>query len=218
MVLNLTYTASPSLVNEFVADYTTDHITLTNISTGIGRQDFTGNGFFDNGYGGVLPSFSIGGGSAYGGGFAVSTGYFPWQNSNPTYSYRDDLTKTLRNHTLIFGASFIAAQKNEPSVGFNQGSFSFNSQGSTVTTGNAFADLLTAKVTSFTQTSAQPKYYNRYKIFEPYLQDNWRVSPKLTLNLGVRVSAFGTYHDISNQSGNFEAAKWSAADALTIDI
>ncbi len=40
MVANLTYAASPSLVNEFVADYTTDHITLLNISPGIGRQDF----------------------------------------------------------------------------------------------------------------------------------------------------------------------------------
>jgi hypothetical protein len=146
----------------------------------------------------------------------VSTGYFPWQNSNPSYSYRDDLTKTLKNHTLIFGASFIAAQKNEPSTGFNQGSFSFSTS-STVTTGNAFADLLTANVASFSQTSAQPKYYNRYKILEPYLQDNWHVSSRLTLNLGLRLSLFGTYHDISNQSGNFEPATWSAANAPTID-
>jgi len=217
MVVNLTYAATPTLVNEFVADYTTDHITLTNLSPDIGRQDFTGNGFFDNGYGGVLPSIGIGGGTAYGGGFAVSTGYFPWQNSNPTYSYRDDLTKTIKNHTLIFGASFIAAQKNEPSVGFNQGSFSFSTS-STVTTGNAFADLLTGKIASFTQTSAQPKYYNRYKILEPYVQDNWRVNPKLTLNLGLRLSLFGTYHDISNQSGNFEPATWSAANAPQIDV
>ncbi len=217
MVVNLTYSASPSLVNEFVADYTTDHITLTNISPGIGRQDFTGNGFFNNGYGNVLPSISIGGGSAYGGGFAVSTGYFPWQNSNPTYSYRDDLTKTLKNHTLIFGASFIAAQKNEPSVGLNQGSFNFSSSSSTVTTNNSFADLLTGRVASFSQTSAQPKYYNRYKILEPYVQDNWRATPRLTLNMGLRLSLFGTYHDISNQSGNFEPATWSAADAPIIN-
>jgi hypothetical protein len=216
MVVNLTYTASPSLVNEFVADYTTDHITLTNISPGIGRQDFTGNGFFNNGYGNVLPSISIGGGTAYSGGFAVSTGYFPWQNSNPTYSYRDDLTKTLKKHTLIFGASFIAAQKNEPSVGLNQGSFGFSTS-STVTTNNAFADLLTGKVASFSQTSAQPKYYNRYKILEPYVQDNWRATPRLTLNLGLRLSLFGTYHDISNQSGNFEPATWSLTNAPTID-
>jgi Carboxypeptidase regulatory-like domain/TonB-dependent Receptor Plug Domain len=217
MVANLTYTASPSLVNEFVADYTTDHITLTNISTGIGRDNFTGNGFFNNGYGDVLPSITLTGGTAYGGGFAVSTGYFPWQNSNPTYSYRDDLTKTLKNHTIIFGASMIAAQKNEPSTGNNQGTFTLSTS-STVSTQNSFADLLTGNIGQFSQTSAQPKYYNRYKIVEPYIQDNWRITPRLTLNLGLRLSLFGTYHDISNKSGNFEPATWSAANEPTIDV
>ena len=217
MVANLTYAASPSLVNEFVADYTTDHITLTNTTPDIARTNFTGNGFFDNGYGGVLPSIILTGGTAYEGGFSVNTGYFPWQNSNPTYSYRDTITKTLRNHTLIFGASSIFAQKNEPSVGNNQGTVTFNTS-STVTTGNAFADLLTARIAQFSQTSAQPKYYNRYKIVEPYFQDNWRATPKLTVNLGLRLSLFGTYKDISNQSGNFEPGSWSAANAPQIDI
>jgi hypothetical protein len=217
MVANLTYAASPTLVNEFVADYTTDHITLINTTPGIDRGNFTGNGFFDNGYGGVLPSFVVTGGSAYGGGFSVDTGYFPWQNSNPTYSYRDGLTKTLRNHTLIFGASAIFAQKNEPSTGDNQGTFTFSTS-STVTTGNAFADLLSARIGQFSQTSSQPKYYNRYKIVEPYLQDNWRATSKLTVNLGLRVSLFGTYHDISDQSGNFEPGVWNVANAPTIDV
>jgi hypothetical protein len=217
MVANLTYAATPSLVNEFVADYTTDHITLTNITPGIGRQNFAGTGFFNNGYGGVLPSITITGGTAYSGGFGVNTGYFPWKNSNPTYTYRDSLTQTLKNHTFIFGATFIAAQKNEPSVGNNQGTFTFNTNASAVTTGNAFADLLTARIAQFSQTSAQPKYYNRYKILEPYFQDNWRITPRLTLNLGLRLSLFGTYQDISNQSGNFEPATWSAAAAPLID-
>jgi hypothetical protein len=217
MVANLTYAASPSLVNEFVADYTTDHITLINTTPGIARTNFTGNGFFDNGYGGVLPSIVLTGGTAYEGGFSVDTGYFPWQNSNPTYSYRDTITKTLRNHTLIFGASSIFAQKNEPSVGDNQGTVTFNTS-STVTTGNAFADLLTARIAQFSQTSAQPKYYNRYKIVEPYFQDNWRATPKLTVNMGLRLSLFGTYKDISDQSGNFEPAVWSAANAPQIDV
>jgi len=218
MVANLTYAASPSLVNEFVADYTTDHITLKNISTGIGRQNFTPGGFFNNGYGGVLPSITLIGGTAYSGGFSVDSGYFPWQNSNPTYSYRDDLTKTLSKQTLIFGVSIIAAQKNEPSVGNNQGTLTFSTSATAVTTNNAFADLLTGNIAQFSQTSAQPKYYNRYKIVEPYFQDNWRVTSKLTLNLGLRLSLFGTYHDISNQSGNFETGTWSAAAAPTIDV
>src|SRR6202012_664056 len=92
------------------------------------------------------------------------------------------------------------------------------STSSTVTSGNPFADLLTANVAQFSQTSAQPKYYNRYKIVEPYIQDDWRVNPKLTLNIGFRLSLFGTYHDISNQSGNFEPAKWSTANAPVIDV
>jgi hypothetical protein len=221
MVVNLTYEATPSLVNEFVADYTTDHISLTNTSTNIGRQNFNVPGFFNNGFGGVLPWITVAGGSAYGGGFSANTGYFPWENSNPTYSYRDQITQTVGKQTLLYGVDLIAAQKNEPSVGNNagvpvQGSFTFSTS-STVTTGNAFADLLTGKVAQFSQTSAQPKYYNRYKIVEPYIQDNWRVSPKLTLNLGLRLSLFGTYHDISNQSGNFVPSVWSAAAAPTID-
>ena len=89
MVANLTYAASPSLVNEFVADYTTDHITLINTSPDIARTNFTGNGFFDNGYGGVLPNLTVTGGTAYGGGFSVNTGYFPGR------------TRTLRTATAI---------------------------------------------------------------------------------------------------------------------
>ena len=217
MVANLTYAASPSLVNEFVADYTTDHISLINTTPDIGRQNYTGNGFFNNGYGGVLPSITVTGGTSYGGGFNVDTGYFPWVNSNPTFSYRDTITKTLGRHTLIFGASTIFAQKNEPSQGNNQGSLTFNTS-SSVSTGNAFADLLTARIGQFTQSSAQPKYYNRYKIVEPYFQDNWRATSKLTLNLGLRFSLFGTYKDISDQSGNFEPGTWLAANAPAIDI
>ena len=34
----------------------------------------------------------------------------------------------------------------------------------------------------------QLKYYNRYKLFEPYFQDDWRITNRLTLNLGLRLS------------------------------
>ena len=219
MVANLTYAATPSLVNEFVADYTTDHITLINTTPGIDRSNFTGTGFFNNGYGGVLPSIDVKGNTAYGGEFAVNTGYFPWQNSNPSYTYRDDLTKTFRDHTFIFGATYIAVEKNEPSVGNRQGLYTFTAthSPSSVSTGNAFADLLTGRIANFTQSSAQPKYYFRYKIFEPYFQDNWRATSRLTLNMGLRVSLFGTYRDISKQSGNFEPGAYNAANAPVVN-
>lgn len=218
MVANLTYAASPSLVNEFVADYTTDHNMMRNITTDIGRAGFTGTGFFNNGFdGGTLPSLFITD-PTYGGEMSINTGFFPWQNTNPTYSYSDTLTKTLKNHILIFGASLIAAQKNEAQNPSNtQGSFFFvaNPQ---LRSHNGFADFLTAQIAEFSQYSSTPVYYNRYKIVEPFIQDNWHVTQKLTVNLGLRLSLYGTYGDISKQSGNFEPGAWSAANAPAIDI
>ncbi|HET9086418.1 MAG TPA: TonB-dependent receptor [Acidobacteriaceae bacterium] len=223
MVTGLTTAFSPSLLNDFVASYTTDHIYLTGVPSnvpGIGsdnRDGFTGNGFFNNGYGGVLPTYNVYGNAAYGGGFTVGTGYFPWENANPTYSYSDELTKTFNTQTILAGVDFIAAQKNEFSTGNNQGTYTFSTS-SAVTTGNAFADLLLGRVGQFSQTSAQPKYYNRWKVAEPYIQDDWRVTPRLTLNLGLRISLFGTYQDISNKSGNFEAGAWKPDSAPKIDV
>ena len=53
-------------------------------------------------------------------------------------------------------------------------------------------------VAQFTQASTNIKFYNRYKILEPYFQDDWRTTPKLTLNLGLRISMFGTYREKYN--------------------
>jgi len=196
MVANLTSTVSPTLLNEFVFSYTTDHISLTSIGNVARPSDFDMPGIFDNGFRGLLPNVSIINTAAYNGGFVAGTGYFPWHNSNPTFTYKDNLTKILGKHTLLFGASFIAAQKNEDSslYQYAQGYLTFNGTNSN-STGNGFADFLTGNISSFEQSNALPKYYERYKIVEPYIQDDWHVSKKLTLNLGLRLSLFGTYRD-----------------------
>jgi hypothetical protein len=173
--------------------------------------------------GGKLPGFNVAGGfgGAYGSsGFGQDPGFIPNgpYNANPTYTYRDNVTKIIGRHNLQFGAYFVVAQKNElsatePSVnGFLN--FDNNSPGSTL---NPFADLLQGDIASFQQASAQPKYYNRYKILEPYFQDDFHATKKLTLNLGIRFSLFGTYRERYHNAFNFDPAKWIAGNAPQVD-
>jgi hypothetical protein len=98
-----------------------------------------------------MPGISIAGNNAeYGGyGFAVDPGYMPWEHSNPTYSFADNLTKTLGKHNFQFGAQWVIFQRNQTNgpIGATTG----DTQGSSdlqqpkcqkYGTGNAFADFL----------------------------------------------------------------------------
>jgi len=207
-VARLNANISPTLLNEFVASYTADHIFLT--AVGPTAETTLPSGFamgslFSNGFGGKLPAIDLLGNDAYGGEVGQDTGYFPWNNANPVYTYRDNMTKIIGKHTLVFGAYFAAAQKNEQNSPDVQGILTFDS-GSSNSTGNSFADFLTGNIASYKQWNLEAKYYNRYRIFEPYFQDDWRVTKKLTLNLGLRLSLFGTYRERYRQAFNFQPA------------
>ena len=218
-VARLNATISPTLLNEFVASYTADHIFLTALPTAgtdISLQGFQMGSLYDNGFGGLLPSFGIANGTAYGGGFNVDTGYFPWKNANPTYTYRDNVTKIWGNHTLQFGVYFVAAQKNQQNTVYTQGILNFDNT-SPNTTGNAFADLLQGNISSYQQAQNFLYYYDRYKNTELFFQDDWRVNKKLTLNLGLRWSFFGRYQEKQNQEYGFDPNHWSAANAPSVD-
>ncbi|MGA8491715.1 MAG: carboxypeptidase regulatory-like domain-containing protein, partial [Terriglobales bacterium] len=241
MLAHLTNTISPSLLNEFVFSYTTDHITLQNIdANGVTWQRPSGltTGYlFNNGFGGKVPGIVIGGtNAAYGGfGFGVDPGYLPWHHSNPTYNFRDDLSKVVGKHTLQMGVQFVIAQRNEinQAVGANtgdqQGILTFSNVSSFNSKGNAFADFLLGQPTgtpgvleggikTFQQDSTQRNYFNRYQIAEPYFQDDWRMSPRLTLNLGLRVSLYGNWHEKYNNVYNWVPSVYSKSLAAQTTI
>jgi hypothetical protein len=216
----LTANVTPTVVNEFVASYTADHIFLTALNNPPPLPAGAMGTLFANNFGGKLPSINLTGNAAYDGGsngvLAQDTGYFPWNNANPTYTYRDNLTKTVGNHTLITGAYVAFAQKNEDNSPDLQGILTFDSTKS-ISTGNSFADLLEGNIANYKQYSAELKYYNRYKIVEPYFQDDWRVTKRLTLNLGLRVSLFGTYRERYQQAFSFNPSAFVAGASPTIN-
>ncbi|MGA8510583.1 MAG: carboxypeptidase regulatory-like domain-containing protein [Candidatus Sulfotelmatobacter sp.] len=218
MVAHLTANVSPTLLNEFVASYTTDHIS-TNLTGPWQRpSNFPAVGLYNNGYGGKVPGISIAGG-IYGGGFAEDPGYVPQGplNSNPTFTYRDNVTKIVGPHNLQFGVYVVDAHKNEipqPTYGVN-GQLFFNST-SPVSSGNAFADLLLGNISTYTQEGAALKMHEAYKIYETFFQDDWHASKRLTLNLGVRFSFMGTYREKNNLAWNFDPDLY-VAGASSVD-
>ena len=220
VVANLTASISPTLLNEATFSYTTDHIFLNAVGPTARPADFNMTGLYNNGFGGLMPAVGVAGGINYDtGGFALDTGYFPWNNANPTYTYKDQVTKIVAGHNLYFGAYVVTAEKNEMNSPYIQGILGFDNTDTAISTGNAFADMLTGQIASFYQVNLKTKYYNRYKVVEPYFQDDWHVSKKLTLNLGLRLSMFGTYREKYHQAYNFDpsAYKVSAAPQLDID-
>ena len=241
MLAHLTNTISPTLLNEFVFSYTTDHINLQNIdANGVQWQrpaGLTAGYIFNNGFGGKVPGIVIGGtNAAYGGfGFGVDPAYLPWHHSNPTYSFGDGLSKVVGKHNLQAGVQFVIFQRNElnQAVGANtgdqQGILTFSNVSSFNSKGNAFADfllgaptgtpgILEGGVKTFQQDSTQGNYYNRYRIAEPYFQDDWRATSRLTLNLGLRVSLYGNWHEKYNNVYNWVPSVYSAAVAAQATV
>ena len=222
VVARLTSTFSPTLLNEFVFSYTTDHIILNDVGAWQRPSNTTFGDLFGGNGGGIIPGINLVSNGAYNGGFGEDPGYIPngIYNSNPTYTYRGNMSKILGKHNLQFGAYVVAAQKNEfggeLGAGSTPGYLTFDATLNANTTGNPFADLLLGNIYSFGEQDRKIKYYNRYKIVEPYFQDDFHVSSHLTLNLGLRLSLFGTYRDRYHQAFNFDPAHYVAGQT-TVD-
>jgi hypothetical protein len=219
LVANLTANISPTLLNEFTFSYTTDHIFLNAIGPTARPSDFNMTGLYNNGFGGLMPAVGVAGGINYDtSGFSLDTGYFPWNNANPTYTYKDQVTRIIGGHNLYFGAYVVAAEKNEENSPYIQGILGFDNTDTAISTGNAFADFLTGQIASYYQANLKTKYYNRYKVVEPYFQDDWHITKRLTLNLGLRLSMFGTYYEKYHQAYNFDPAAYQLSAAPQLDV
>lgn len=111
-----------------------------------------------------------------------------------TYQLFSALTKVSGHHTLKIGPDLRLEKYAKLTPGTPSGSFTFGTSfvnggsAQTVTNpfGASFADFLFGFPTSETQTIATPALYNA-GYFAGFLQDDWRVLPHLTLNLGLRL-------------------------------
>jgi hypothetical protein len=151
---------------------------------------------------GLFPWQSIGGGNEQ-----------PYHNVEGAYQYAASATYIRGSHELKFGGAMIRRQafidQTHTAAGFimcGNGSAPYNT----------VQENCLAGYPNFIQRQT-PVYNNLYRDREwsVYAQDNWRVTSKLTLNLGVRYDIFTPWNDAHGYVSNFNIA--TVGDGKTPD-
>jgi len=212
LVLNATMSISPRVVNEveFVDAWGAINSDLTHALTNSPAftSQLTNNTAFPDPYG-RAPNVYINGYTGLGNGSA------PYHERNIDRTIFDNLSIQHGNHTIRVGFTSMWMQKTENGDG-GAANFGFSSANN----GNdPFANFLLGQADSYSQANHDTVPHLRYVNFETYVQDDWKVTPRLTLNLGVRYSYFPSPTDSNNTLVNFSPLLYSASvgQALLID-
>ncbi len=180
-----THVFSPSLVNEFRAGYNWGHFDQyqANYNTNIGASTGANLVPFQSTNGG-LPNFTIGGFSALG-----SAWFLPSDEFENVFQILDNVTKVAANHTVKVGVSFqhIRYATLQPNTG--RGALTYDGKFTGIPgvpfTGFGGADFLANSMDSANLSSVSPNQNQRW-YDGAYIQDDWKVSSRLTLNIGLR--------------------------------
>jgi hypothetical protein len=120
-------------------------------------------------------------------------GYSPFQGGTNIFSFRDTMDYIHGKHDIRFGLDLRANQMNVGTEAFQDGFWivgvagNFTGNSTLNIAGNSEADFLMG-ITGLAihdQTYEGPVSGRRWKIWRPFGEDNWRVTPSLTLNYGV---------------------------------
>ena len=162
---------------------------------------------------GRIPSVTFTGGTAL-------SSYGPYRDYNRDRNPYANVTYILGKHSLRAGATYHYYQKSENAAGSNAGSFGFTNTGAPTGTSSyyqSWAWFLLGQQASFSQASLDLTPDIRMRQWEAYLQDDWKVTPRLTINAGVRYSYFEQPTDHHNMLTTFDPGLYSASAAPTID-
>jgi hypothetical protein len=169
---------------------------------------------------GGLPEITMSGLSTLG-----SNSFLPSDEVSDTIQVTDDFTKIYGQHSFKMGIEYQTVKFSTLQPAYSKGDFDYNTNSSSVSftdipnvgggaTGRAQL-LLIPQATTVTggvnnvggadqvQASNVNKTYDARKYFAAYFQDDWKITPKLTLNLGLRYDFFGPISETNGGQANF---------------
>jgi len=222
-VVHTTYVISPNLLNEASFNYNGNRINI--IPTGLisAPGGFTFNRLFTGPNADTrIPSIQLAGVT----GTNYTANWTPWVNKADDYQFRDDVSWTKGAHQLKFGFSWALYKKIQDAFANTEGNFKFDGSftnpagcvpSPTTSCGFDFADYLMGFAQQYTEDGV--KISGHWNNISPalYVQDNWRVNSRLTLNLGLRWDGIPHTYEASHLSSNFYPNLYKTANAATFD-
>ena len=199
--LQYIHTFSPRIVNELRLGVDLEHVKQlsTRTNTGFTASSIGINGFLVGGPAGRalrpdeegFPTLAISGYLGIGDGTAASN-----LDYSRTYQVTDNVTWTRGKHTIILGGDLRYALDDATTNNVPFGSESFTGS----LTGDAAADYILGVPASVLTPEGVPITKARQWRVAGYVQDDWKVTPRLTVNIGLRYDLWVPPVDVNNVS------------------
>jgi hypothetical protein len=141
----------------------------------------------------------------------------PRLNLSGRFGFQDDLTITKGRHNLKMGLFLEYNRKTEPGSPDYMGNFDFgHNDNNPLSTGNGYANMLLGVFTTYTELTSRVDRDVRHWQNDLYIQDNWRVNSRLTLDYGLRVQHSGSDFEVNEMNSGFFADKWDPKQAARV--
>ena len=210
------HTFSPRLLNEFRFGFNKVHLNWAAFDVNSNESATVGipgvNDFCA--FCGGLAHIAITGMSGFG-----HTPYAPTYRHDSVLEWIDNVTMVQGRNTFKLGIDFSNIHASLFQTSNPVGEFDFNSNmtsdgtGSATAGGIGVASFLTGNAVTVSRDSMSGYPHYLTKQFFPFVQDDFRVTPKLTLNLGARYEIYTAAKELHNDQANFDLTTGNLLDA-----